>query len=434
MLAAGRAPRIVVASRPRLARVSQAAESSDVRDHPGTPWRTTGTPANHAAHKTAPMASARAPRIRIVRRSTRAIDNALRFSRAPRRRYTTSGTPRWRPDEQIGANASILHFGPDSGPARSGTGGRAHAPQAWRSARRLLRRGLSASPRTAPARPGPTRAAARRRMLAATLLCLITASGAAAQTQAGWRYWAPADGIQESHSRKIGSAAGRRRHHPPRPGQERRRARRLRRRDRSPSRASAASPRRSWPASTPSPAATRGRSSEGVLKQLRGGQWTVRATPRPGEEMRSAMPIPPAASSCCSPSRVAAFDPARSTLDHADRRRGSRARRLPHDGPRLRRRALDRRARAASAASTAPHVADWTAYPAAGLDRLRLPAARRRTASCSPPPSTRARATRSRCGSPAAATSACSTRPRRCAPGAARTARCGCSKGRGPGA
>jgi len=42
----------------------------------------------------------------------------------------------------------------------------------------------------------------------AAVLCLLTASGAAAQTQAGWRYWAPADGLQESHSRKIGSAPG----------------------------------------------------------------------------------------------------------------------------------------------------------------------------------------------------------------------------------
>ena len=47
----------------------------------------------------------------------------------------------------------------------------------------------------------------------AVVLCLAAAMGLAAsealaQTQAGWRYWAPADGLQESHSRKIGSAPG----------------------------------------------------------------------------------------------------------------------------------------------------------------------------------------------------------------------------------
>ena len=57
--------------------------------------------------------------------------------------------------------------------------------------------------------------------------------------------------------------------------------------------------------------------AEGVLKQLRDGQWTVRATPRPGEEMRSAIPIRPDRVVVLFASRIAAFDPARSTLDHA---------------------------------------------------------------------------------------------------------------------
>ena len=53
--------------------------------------------------------------------------------------------------------------------------------------------------------------------------------------------------------------------------------------------------------------------AEGVLKQLRDGQWTVRATPRPGEDMRSAIPVGPNRVVVLFASRIAAFDPSRST-------------------------------------------------------------------------------------------------------------------------
>ena len=53
--------------------------------------------------------------------------------------------------------------------------------------------------------------------------------------------------------------------------------------------------------------------AEGVLKQLRDGQWTVRATPRPDEEMRTAIPTRPDRVVVLFASRIAAFDPVRST-------------------------------------------------------------------------------------------------------------------------
>jgi hypothetical protein len=82
--------------------------------------------------------------------------------------------------------------------------------------------------------------------------------------------------------------------------------------------------------------------AEGVLKQLRDGQWTVRATPRPGEEMRSAIPIGPGRVVVLFASRVAAFDPARSTWTTLiDAETGGLG--ASHDDARLRRRAVDRR-------------------------------------------------------------------------------------------
>src|SRR5687767_7892596 len=121
-------------------------------------------------------------------------------------------------------------------------------------------------------------------------LALSIASGAAAQTQAGWRYWTPADGIQESHSRKIGAMPG---------GGVSIRHGQVKRvdvldgytvetvpepRNRTEIEAlmagvSAAADSDAWVV------------SEGALKQLSGGQWIVRARPRTGEEMRGAVPI-----------------------------------------------------------------------------------------------------------------------------------------------
>ena len=215
-----------------------------------------------------------------------------------------------------------------------------HAPQAWRPARRFLGRGHSASPRTAPARPGPNRAA--RAGDAGAALSLITASGAAAQTQAGWRYWAPADGIQESHSRKIGSLPG---------GGVTIRHGLVKSVDVLDGYVveTIAEPRVSGEtdAFMASVHAVAGGDAwavaEGVLKQLRGGQWIVRATPRPGEEMRSAIPI--SAGPCRRAVRLAhrRLRPGPLDVDHADRRRRQRPRRLPRDDARLLRRALDRR-------------------------------------------------------------------------------------------
>ena len=162
--------------------------------------------------------------------------------------------------------------------------------------------------------PSPSGADSRRRapaMLAATLF-LITASGAAAQTQAGWRYWAPADGLQESHSRKIGSAPG---------GGVTIRHGLVKSVDVLDGYVveTIAEPRVSsepdaFMASVHTVAGGDAWAvAEGVLKQLRDGQWTVRATPRPDEEMRTAIPTRPDRVVVLFASRIAAFDPTRST-------------------------------------------------------------------------------------------------------------------------
>ena len=63
----------------------------------------------------------------------------------------------------------------------------------------------------------------------------------------------------------------------------------------------------------------------------------------PGEEMRGALPISAGRVVVLFASRVAAFDPARSTWTTLIDAEASRPRRLRHDDPRLLRRALDRR-------------------------------------------------------------------------------------------
>jgi signal transduction histidine kinase/CheY-like chemotaxis protein len=167
-----------------------------------------------------------------------------------------------------------------------------------------------------PACGVPLRAARRiaRRwpLVAAFALTLLTATGAAAQSQAGWRYWSPADGIQESHSRKIGALPGGGvtiRHGlvksvdfldgyvveavaEPRAGND---------------------PETLMASVDAAVAGDAWAISEGVLKQLRGTTWVVRATPKPGDEMRGAVPLAGGRVVVLFATRVAAFDATRST-------------------------------------------------------------------------------------------------------------------------
>ena len=162
----------------------------------------------------------------------------------------------------------------------------------------------------------PLPVAERRRWPApsalALTLALSLASAAAAQTQAGWRYWTPADGIQESHSRKIGALPGGGvsiRHgqvksvdvldgytveNIPEP-RTRTDIEQLM------AAVNAVADGGTWVV------------SEGVLKQLRGGQWTIRARPQAGDEMRAAIPIDSRRVIVLFATRLAAFDPATGT-------------------------------------------------------------------------------------------------------------------------
>ncbi|MEO5822656.1 MAG: hypothetical protein ABIT71_19280, partial [Vicinamibacteraceae bacterium] len=141
---------------------------------------------------------------------------------------------------------------------------------------------------------------------------LATSSGAAAQTQAGWRYWTPADGIQESHSRKIGSLPG---------GGVTIRHGQVKRVDvlDGYSVETIPEPRTRTEIETlmagvnVAPGGEAWAVSEGVLKQLRGDEWVVRAEPRGGDEMRGAVPIDGQRIVVLFGSRVAAFDPTRDT-------------------------------------------------------------------------------------------------------------------------
>jgi signal transduction histidine kinase/ActR/RegA family two-component response regulator len=152
----------------------------------------------------------------------------------------------------------------------------------------------------------------RRLALPALAVLLVLAAGAPAAAQAGWRYWAPADGLQESHSRKIGSAAGGGvtiRHGlvksvdvldgyvveaipEPRFGSET---------EALLAAVHGGTPDQTWAV------------SEGTLKQFRDGRWSVRAAPPAGEVMQGALPIDSSRVLVLFPGRVAAFDPGRST-------------------------------------------------------------------------------------------------------------------------
>ena len=138
-----------------------------------------------------------------------------------------------------------------------------------------------------------------------------------------------------------------------------------------PSRASAATPTRSWPASTPSPAARRGRSpkasssssatASGPSAPRRGPARTCAARSRSARPRRGAVRL------AHRRLRSGALD-----LDHARRRRGERPRRLPHDDARLRRRAVDRR-RTRPRSPRRPISRSWTAHPADGLADFAFP-------------------------------------------------------------
>ena len=160
------------------------------------------------------------------------------------------------------------------------------------------------------------RAAVGKRLLGLSFLIqagLVHAGAATALAQQpGWRYWTPADGIQESHSRKIGGLpdGGVTIRHglvksadildgyvvepipEPRAGDE--------------TEAILASingviPGETWAL------------SEGTLKQLTGGRWIVRAGATPGRPMLNALPLPDRRVLVLYADRVAAFDPARSS-------------------------------------------------------------------------------------------------------------------------
>jgi signal transduction histidine kinase/CheY-like chemotaxis protein/ligand-binding sensor domain-containing protein len=147
------------------------------------------------------------------------------------------------------------------------------------------------------------------RVLAAVLAGVAPA---AAQTAPGWRYWTPADGLQESHSRRIGSmpnGAVSIRHglvdnadildgygveaivEP----------RALKQTEAFIAGIQSVVPGQIWTV------------SEGGLKQFRDDTWVVRAPTPPGETMLSALPMRAERVLVLFAGRVAAFDAARAT-------------------------------------------------------------------------------------------------------------------------
>ncbi len=161
--------------------------------------------------------------------------------------------------------------------------------------------------------PAARRIARRWPALPALALTLLTASGAAAQSQAAWRFWTQADGIQESHSRKIGSLPD---------GGVSIRHGQVKRVDvldgyivttipeprasidieQQMAGVNAAASGDAWVV------------SESVLKQFRDGKWLVRATPpRSDDEMLAAIPVDRGRVLVLFASEVATFDAAGST-------------------------------------------------------------------------------------------------------------------------
>src|SRR5688500_1877512 len=154
--------------------------------------------------------------------------------------------------------------------------------------------------------------ALRERLALAGALVLACASASAAQAQAEWRYWTPADGLQESHSRKIGSLPG---------GGVTIRHGLVKRVDVLDGYVVEAIPEPRFGSETEAilaavhsaPADETWAVSEGTLKQFRDGRWHVRTSPPVGETMQSALPIDSSRVLVLFPGRVAAFDPGRST-------------------------------------------------------------------------------------------------------------------------
>jgi signal transduction histidine kinase/CheY-like chemotaxis protein len=145
--------------------------------------------------------------------------------------------------------------------------------------------------------------------LAATAALAIGTGVATAQTTPGWRYWSPADGIQESHSRTIGSMpdGGVSIRHglvknvdvldgyvveaipEPRSKDEQ---------DAIVAGIHSVVPGQVWAA------------SEGALKQLRDGKWVVHGAPD-GEPVRAALPLRADRILALFPGRLDAFEPGR---------------------------------------------------------------------------------------------------------------------------
>jgi signal transduction histidine kinase/CheY-like chemotaxis protein/ligand-binding sensor domain-containing protein len=149
----------------------------------------------------------------------------------------------------------------------------------------------------------------------ALVLGLVTGGGAgvaSAQSTPGWRYWSPADGIQESHSRKIGSLPG--------GGVTIRHglvanadvldgyvvesipeARFKNEQEAIVAGIHSVVPGQVWAA------------SEGSLKQLQDGAWIVRSGSPDGQELRGALPVRADRILALFPGRLAAFEPARAS-------------------------------------------------------------------------------------------------------------------------
>ena len=148
----------------------------------------------------------------------------------------------------------------------------------------------------------------RRAAIACGALLLAPAADTSAQTQAGWRYWAPADGIQESHSRRIGSQPG---------GGVTLRHGLVDRMDVLDGYAVESIPEpRAGNVPEPFIGAVHGTrpgeawtASEGVLKHYQDGRWIVRGRPPAGETFLAALPVADGRVLVLFAGRIAAFQP-----------------------------------------------------------------------------------------------------------------------------
>jgi signal transduction histidine kinase/CheY-like chemotaxis protein/ligand-binding sensor domain-containing protein len=151
-----------------------------------------------------------------------------------------------------------------------------------------------------------------RSALACALLLSAAAPDASGQSHAGWRYWTPADGIQESHSRRIGSQPG---------GGVTVRHGLVERMDVLDGYIVESIPEpRTGNVPEAFIAAVHGSSpgeawtvSEGTLKQHRDGRWIVRSGPPAGEPMLAAVPVAAGRVLVLFAGRVASYDAAASS-------------------------------------------------------------------------------------------------------------------------